>query len=147
MAQTAAPSSNERGDRIPNVELSSALMYQLMAAEVAVQRGDIGSAFAVYMKLARGHAIIVWRGVPPSWRCRGAQCRKGWKRAQLWFELAPNSSEASQTLAMLYAGSSRFDDAYSLFTLICRRPPIRQKSCRECSARSHARRIAQVHLL
>jgi tetratricopeptide (TPR) repeat protein len=35
--------------------------------------------------------------------------------AQLWLELAPNSSEASQTLAMLYAGSSRFDDAYSLF--------------------------------
>ena len=39
----------------------------------------------------------------------------GLEAAQLWFELAPNLSEASQTLAMLYAGSGRFDDAYSLF--------------------------------
>ena len=49
----AAEATTDGGDRIPNVQLSSALMFQLMAAEVAVQRGEFGSAFAVYMKLAR----------------------------------------------------------------------------------------------
>ena len=107
--------STERGDTIPNVDMSSALMYQLMAAEVAVQRGDIASAFAVYMKLAREtrDPRLARRAAELALQARAMA--QGLEAAQLWFELAPNSSEASQTLAMLYAGSSRFDDAYSLF--------------------------------
>ena len=113
--ETAAPASTERGDRIPNVELSSALMYQLMAAEVAVQRGDLGSAFAVYMKLAREtrDPRLARRAAELALQARAMP--QGLEAAQVWLELAPNSSEASQTLAMLYAGSGRFDDAYSLF--------------------------------
>ena len=113
--ETAAPPSTERGDRIPNVELSSSLMYQLMAAEVAVQRGDVGSAFAVYMKLAREtrDPRLARRAAELALQARAIP--QGLEAAQVWLELAPNSSEASQTLAMLYAGSSRFDDAYSLF--------------------------------
>ena len=113
--ETAAPPSTERGDRIPNVELSSSLMYQLMAAEVAVQRGDVGSAFAVYMKLAREtrDPRLARRAAELALQARAMP--QGLEAAQVWLELAPNSSEASQTLAMLYAGSGRFDDAYSLF--------------------------------
>ncbi len=113
--ETATPPSAERGDRIPNVELSSALMYQLMAAEVAVQRGDVGSAFAVYMKLARETRDPRLARRAAELALQGRAMPQGLEAAQLWLELAPNSSEASQTLAMLYAGSSRFDDAYSLF--------------------------------
>src|SRR5512136_187664 len=40
-------------DAAPDVNLSGALLYQLMAAEVAAQRGEIGTAYAVYVKLAR----------------------------------------------------------------------------------------------
>ncbi|MBC8118325.1 MAG: tetratricopeptide repeat protein [Burkholderiaceae bacterium] len=101
-------------DSIPNVEVSSGLLYQLMAAEVAAQRGELGSAFAVYMKLARdtrdprlarraAELALLGRAVP-----------QGLEAAQLWFELAPNSTDATQTLAVLYAGSGRFDDAYPL---------------------------------
>lgn len=111
---TPQPSA-ERGDTIPNVDLSSALMYQLMAAEVAVQRGDIGSAFAVYMKLARETRDPRLARRAAELALQGRAMAQGLEAAQLWFELAPSSSEASQTLAMLYAGSSRFDDAYSLF--------------------------------
>ncbi len=114
-SETAPQPSAERGDTIPNVELSSALMYQLMAAEVAVQRGDIGSAFAVYMKLARETRDPRLARRAAELALQGRAMAQGLEAAQLWFELAPSSSEASQTLAMLYAGSSRFDDAYSLF--------------------------------
>ena len=107
--------STERGDTIPNVDMSSALMYQLMAAEVAVQRGDLGSAFAVYMKLARETRDPRLARRAAELALQGRAMAQGLEAAQLWFELAPSSSEASQTLAMLYAGSSRFDDAYSLF--------------------------------
>jgi hypothetical protein len=37
----------------PDIDLSSALLYQIMAAEVALQRGDAGSAFATYLSVAR----------------------------------------------------------------------------------------------
>ncbi|MEO8187835.1 MAG: tetratricopeptide repeat protein [Burkholderiaceae bacterium] len=107
--------STERGDTIPNVDMSSALMYQLMAAEVAVQRGDIGSAFAIYMKLARETRDPRLARRAAELALQGRAMAQGLEAAQVWFELAPSSSEASQTLAMLYAGSSRFDDAYSLF--------------------------------
>ncbi len=111
---TPSPSA-ERGQTIPNVDMSSALMYQLMAAEVAVQRGEIGSAFAVYMKLARETRDPRLARRAAELALQGRAIAQGLEAAQLWFELAPSSSEASQTLAMLYAGSSRFDDAYSLF--------------------------------
>ena len=114
-AEVVSPASAERGDAIPNVQLSSALMYQLMAAEVAVQRGDPGSAFAVYMKLARETRDPRLARRAAELALQGRAVAEGLEAAQVWYELAPSSTEASQTLAMLYAGSSRFDDAYALF--------------------------------
>ena len=113
--ETSPESSAERGDSIPNVDVSSALMYQLMAAEVAVQRGDLGSAFAVYMKLARETRDPRLARRAAELALQGRAMAQGVEAAQLWLELAPSSNEASQTLAMLYAGSNRFDDAYPLF--------------------------------
>ena len=111
----SAEANTARGDAIPNVQLSSALMYQLMAAEVAVQRGELGSAFAVYMKLAREtrDPRLARRAAELALQARAMA--QGLEAAQVWHELAPNSTEASQTLAMLYTGAGRFDDAYTLF--------------------------------
>lgn len=107
--------STVSGDVIPNVDVSSALMYQLMAAEVAAQRGELGSAFAVYMKLARETRDPRLARRAAELALQGRAPAQGLEAAQAWFELAPNSTEASQTLALLYASSSRFDDAYPLF--------------------------------
>ena len=114
-SEGAAEANTGAGDAIPNVQLSSALMYQLMAAEVAVQRGELGSAFAVYMKLAREtrDPRLARRAAELALQARAMA--QGLEAAQLWHELAPNSTEASQTLAMLYTGAGRFDDAYTLF--------------------------------
>ena len=107
--------ATEPGDKIPDVNVSSALLYQLMAAEVAAQRGEMGSAFAVYMKLARETRDPRLARRAAELGLQGRAMPQGLEAAQLWHELAPRSTEASQTLAMLYAGSSRFDDAYALF--------------------------------
>ncbi len=114
-SEVAPPPADERGETIPNVDVSSALLYQLMAAEVAVQRGEIGSAFAIYMKLARETRDPRLARRAAELALQGRAMPQAVEAAQLWFELAPSSSDASQTLAMLYAGSSRFDDAYALF--------------------------------
>lgn len=105
----------EHDSSIPDVNVSSALLYQLMAAELAAQRGELGSAFAVYMKLARETRDPRLARRAAELALQGRAMAQGLEAAQIWAELAPNSSEAAQTLAMLYAGSSRFDDAYDIF--------------------------------
>ena len=112
----AIDASAEREGAIPEVNVSSALVYQLMAAEVAAQRGELGSAFAVYMKLARETRDPRLARRAAELALQGRALAQGLEAAQLWHELAPKSAEAGQTLAMLYAGNGRFDDAYSLFS-------------------------------
>jgi tetratricopeptide (TPR) repeat protein len=103
-------------DSVPDVDLSGALLYQLMAAEVAAQRGELGTAYAVYLKLARDtrDPRLARRATELGLQARAlAESREA---ARLWHELAPGSSEAVQTLAMLEAASGRFDEAYALFS-------------------------------
>lgn len=113
-AAQAAPSKD--ADAVPDVSLSGALLYQLMAAEVAAQRGEIGTAYAVYMKLARDTRDPRLARRATELALQGRALAESLEGAKLWHELAPASSEASQSLAMLYAASGKFDDAYALFS-------------------------------
>lgn len=103
-------------DRIPDVNMSGALLYQLMAAEVAAQRGELGTAYAVYLKLARETRDPRLARRATELALQGRALGQGLEGAQLWHELAPGSAEAGQTLAMLQAASGRFEDAYTLFS-------------------------------
>jgi len=114
-ASSGAPAATVKvGDTIPDVNLSGALMYQLIAAEVAAQRGELGSAFAVYLKLARETRDPRLARRAAELAIQGRAPPQGLEAAQVWFELAPNSADAVNTLALLYAGAGRFDDAYPL---------------------------------
>lgn len=112
-AGEAAPS---QGDATPDVNLSGALLYQLMAAEVAAQRGEIGTAYAVYLKLARDTRDPRLARRATELALQGRALAESLEAARLWHELAPQSSESSQTLAMLEAASGKFDEAYTLFS-------------------------------
>ncbi len=101
-------------DALPDVDLTGALLYQIVAAEVALQRGDAGSAFATYMnvarqtrdpRLARRAAEIALGGRAPA---------QALEAVQLWRELAPHSSEATQTLAAVQVANGRYQDAAPL---------------------------------
>lgn len=120
---SANAATTDSGDSIPEVNLSGALLYQLMAAEVAAQRGDLGSAFGVYMKLARDTRDPRLARRATELALQGRATAQALESAQLWYELAPRSTEAAQTVAMLYAGSSRFDEAFTLFDQQLRASP------------------------
>ncbi|MGH6610038.1 MAG: tetratricopeptide repeat protein, partial [Burkholderiaceae bacterium] len=115
-APSVSTDSAARAEGIPDVNVSSALVYQLMAAEVAAQRGELGSAYAVYMKLARETRDARLARRAAELALQGRAMAEGLEAAKLWHELIPGSAEAAQTLAMLYAGTGRFDDAYALFS-------------------------------
>lgn len=109
----AAPADPDAG---PDVNLSGALLYQLMAAEVAAQRGDIGTAYAVYLKLARETRDPRLARRATELALQGRALPESIEAARLWSEFAPKSSDAAQTLAMLYAANGRFEDSYALFS-------------------------------
>jgi tetratricopeptide (TPR) repeat protein len=107
----------------PEVELTGALLYQLMAAELALQRGDPGSAFATYLAVARQtrDARIARRATEIA--VAGRAGVPALEAAALWRELDPQSREARQASALLLVGSGRLADAEPLFAAGLRESP------------------------
>lgn len=112
-ASASEPAANA-GDGLPEVDLTGPLLYQIMAAEVALQRGEAGSAFATYLAVARQtrDPRLARRATEIAFGMR-AQSQAA-EAAQLWYELAPRSSEAAQTLAVIQIAGGRYQDAAPL---------------------------------
>jgi tetratricopeptide (TPR) repeat protein len=90
-------------------------MYQLMAAELAAQQGELGAAYAIYLKLARETRDPRLARRAAELAVQGRALPQSVEAAELWRQLAPGSKEAGQALAVLYASSGRFEDAYAIF--------------------------------
>ena len=129
----------------PEVDLTGGLLYQIMAAELALQRGDPGAAFATYLAVARQtrDARIARRAAEIALSARaGTQALEA---AALWNELDPQSREARQALAMLLAGSNRLAEAEPMFAAILResdRPAAELAQIQRALARAEDRAAA-----
>ena len=93
---TAASASTEIDDPLPVVELTDELLYRLLSAEIAFQRGDWQSAYVTELaaaqqtrdpRLARRAAEIA---------LNAKQAGEALNAVRLWRELAPHSLEATQ---------------------------------------------------
>ena len=109
-------SSGKAGDpeSPPEVPITGALLYQLMAAELAAQQGELGAAYSIYLKLARETRDPRLARRATELALQGRALAQSVEAAELWRQLAPTSKEPRQALALLYASSGRFDDAYIL---------------------------------
>jgi len=114
-AADSPQASGRSADTLPEVPITGALMYQLMAAELAAQQGEIGGAYAIYLKLARETRDPRLARRATELAVQGRALPQSLEAAQLWYEIAPGSRDASQALALLYANSGRFDEALPLF--------------------------------
>lgn len=94
----------------PDVDLSSQLLFQLLAADLAAQRGEIGSAWTTYMAVARStrDARIARRAAEVAIGARAID--EAVQSAQLWRELAPASRAAAQMLETLWLSTGRLKD-------------------------------------
>ena len=110
-AVPAAP-ARPGADVIPEVPITGALMYQLMAAELAAQQGELGAAYSIYMKLARETKDPRLARRATELAVQGRAISQSVEAAELWRQLAPESRDAGQALALLYASSGRFDEAF-----------------------------------
>lgn len=108
-APTKAP--GEQGG--PRLELTQEVLYRLLVAEFAGQRGQLDLAVRTYLEVARQvpDAKVAARATRVAlFAKRDAEAREA---AQLWVQRAPGDPEAGQMLAALLIREGRVDEGLS----------------------------------
>jgi len=102
---SAAPGS------LPAQELTEPLLYELLLAEVALQRGDAALAAQTYLELARStrDPRVARRAVEVANAARAPQFAL--EAARTWHQADPASLQALQTLTALLVGARRVEEA------------------------------------
>ena len=114
-AQTPPTAGAATSESLPQVDLSSELLFKLMAAETALQRGDPGTSYTIYLDAARQtrDPRLARRATEVALGARASN--EAIAAARLWRELAPTSTEALQTHAVLLIAAGRNDEAATVF--------------------------------
>lgn len=114
VAGDSVPGDSETQTKKPDYDLTGPLLFQLMAAEVAVQRGELGPAYATFLSLAKQTKDPRLAQRATEVALAGRAMQQALESATLWRELAPKSGDATQTLAALLVANNRFTDATPL---------------------------------
>ena len=109
--RTSAP---EPGDYLPPQDLTPQLMFQLLAAEIAAQRGQVGSAAATYLTLARQtkDPRVARRATELALAERSLE--HALQASRLWHEYSPGSALAAQSYESLLLTTGKLEEAEPL---------------------------------
>lgn len=99
-------------------ELTGEVLYYLLSAEVAAQRGQYGLSAALYTKAAdiTRDTEVAKQATRTAYYARNAELSV--KAASIWHELEPDNLEARQVLAALLVRAGKTDEALSHFEFI-----------------------------
>ena len=105
------PDSAEEKNNLPNVALTSQIVFQVLAAEVALQRNQPAPAYQTYLSLARDthDPRMAQRATEIALAAQSPS--DALTAAQLWQQYAPTSERAAQLDASLLVLSGKPDDA------------------------------------
>ncbi|MFL9864230.1 tetratricopeptide repeat protein [Paraburkholderia fungorum] len=105
------PATAEDQKSLPGVPLSSQIVFQVLAAEVALQRDQPAPAYQTYLALARDthDPRMAQRATEIALAAQSPS--DALAAAQLWQQYAPNSERAAQLDASLLVLSGKPDDA------------------------------------
>ena len=96
---------------LPGVELSEELLFKMMLAEVAVQRGQPHVAVQTYLDLAREtrDPRIAQRATEVAWNARFVSAAL--EAAGIWLQADPGSTQARQIIAALLVNQAQLAEA------------------------------------
>ena len=100
---------------LPQIELTGELMFKMMAAEVALQRGQPHVAVPAYLELAREtrDPRVAQRATEVAWTARFTDAAI--EAAGIWLQASPGNPRARQVLAALLASEQKLDVARGHF--------------------------------
>jgi tetratricopeptide (TPR) repeat protein len=123
---TAPPTGKEVQD-LPNVAASSQIVFQVLAAEVALQRGQVAPAYQTYLALARDTHDPRFAQRATEIAIAAQSPTDALTAVQLWQQFSPNSDRAAQLSASLLILSGRPDDAKPTLAAELARVPDAQR--------------------
>ena len=96
---------------LPSQELTAKVVYQLLLAEIAVQRGRMNVAMATYLDLAKStkDPRIAQRATEIAIYAR--QPREALEAAKVWTEVDPKSQQARQIIVSVLMNEGKLDQA------------------------------------
>jgi tetratricopeptide (TPR) repeat protein len=107
----SAPLSAKESQDLPNVAASSQIVFQVLAAEVALQRGQPAPAYQTYLALARDTHDPRFAQRATEIAIAAQSPNDALTAVQLWQQFAPHSDRASQLSASLLIVSGKPEDA------------------------------------
>jgi tetratricopeptide (TPR) repeat protein len=113
-AQTIGSSESEVGGPIPERQLTEQIMFQVLAAEIAAQRGQFASASRTYFDMAKDTRDPRFAQRATELGLASRSMELALPSAQLWMELAPKSQAAAQTMEALWLSTGKLSDAEPL---------------------------------
>ncbi len=96
-AETELPTEPVR----PNIELTGDLLYRIMLAEIAGQRGELGAALETYMDLARSTRDVKLAERATRVAVYARDIEAATEAATIWVETDPRSPDPYQVLAAM----------------------------------------------
>lgn len=99
---------------LPTVELTPQIMYQVLASEIAAQRGQVDSAAATYLSMARQTRDPRFARRATEFALAERSIERALPAARLWYELAPTSPAAARTIESLWLSTGRYEQAEPL---------------------------------
>ncbi|MGF6966110.1 putative Zn-dependent protease [Paraburkholderia sp. WC7.3g] len=111
MPDPLGPATPEEEKSLPDVPLSSQIVFQVLAAEIALQRDQPAPAYQTYLALARDthDPRMAQRATEIALAAQSPS--DALAAAQLWQQYAPSSERAAQLDASLLVLSGKPDDA------------------------------------
>ncbi|VVE11720.1 Beta-barrel assembly-enhancing protease [Pandoraea pneumonica] len=114
--EDVAPNADVPKEKLPNVALNSEIVFEVTAAELSLQQGNLAPAFNTYISLAN-------RTKDPRMARRAVEIALGARQlgdalvaARLWHSLDPTWRPATQLLASLEVGTGHLAEAEPLLT-------------------------------
>lgn len=95
---------------LPAVALTPKLLYQLLLAEIAAQRGQLGSAAELFRDLAQETRDPRIARRATEMALHGRRMETALQAARIWLDIEPASNQARQTLVSLLAAQGRYDE-------------------------------------
>jgi tetratricopeptide (TPR) repeat protein len=107
---TAPPTGKETQD-LPKIAASSQIVFQVLAAEVALQRNQAAPAYQTYLSLARDTHDPRFAQRATEIAIAAQSPNDALTAVQLWQQFSPNSERAAQLSASLLILAGKPDDA------------------------------------
>lgn len=113
-SRPAGPDTEVASDPLPALPLTREVLFQVLAAEIAAQRGQLGTATATYLTLARNtkDPRLARRATELALADRSLE--RALAGARLWYEFAPSSALSRQTLEALFLANGNLTEVEPL---------------------------------